>query len=64
MARALAPRHAPSARRTSSVLRIGPKPGARFALQAKAPEGMALRTVDLEMEFAAMGGEGPTAYES
>jgi len=32
-------------------------------LQAKAAEGMALRPIDLDMEFASMGGEGPTAYE-
>ena len=59
----LAPRGTPRPPANELVLRIGPKPGARFGLQAKAPEGMALRTVDLEMEFAAMGGEGPTAYE-
>jgi glucose-6-phosphate 1-dehydrogenase len=32
-------------------------------LQAKAADGFALRPVDLDMTFASMGGEGPTAYE-
>jgi len=59
----LAPRDMPRPPANELVLRIGPQPGARLDLQAKAPEGMALRTVELDMEFATMGGEGPTAYE-
>ena len=45
------------------VLRIGPQPGARFALEAKAPDAMALRDVHLDMDLAHEGGEGPTPYE-
>ena len=45
------------------MLRIGPKPGARLRLQAKDAEKPALRPVQLDMEFAAFGGEGPTPYE-
>ena len=59
----LAPRGTPRPPANELVLRIGPKPGARLRLQAKAAEGLALRPIDLDMEFAAMGGEGPTAYE-
>ena len=59
----LAPRGTPRPPGNELVLRIGPKPGARLMLQAKAAEGMALRPIDLDMEFASMGGEGPTAYE-
>ena len=59
----LAPRGTPRPPGNELVLRIGPKPGARLKLQAKAAEGMALRPIDLDMEFASMGGEGPTAYE-
>jgi glucose-6-phosphate 1-dehydrogenase len=45
------------------VLRIGPKPGARLRMQAKAADGPALRSVQLDMEFEEFGGEGPIAYE-
>ena len=45
------------------VLRIGPKPGAQLKLQAKDAERDATRPVQLDMEFASMGGDGPTAYE-
>jgi glucose-6-phosphate 1-dehydrogenase len=45
------------------MLRIGPAPGARLRLQAKDAETLAVRPVELDMEFASMGGEGPTAYE-
>jgi glucose-6-phosphate 1-dehydrogenase len=58
-----APRNAPRPERNQLVLRIGPKPGARLRLQAKHAEKYALRPVQLEMEFASMGGEGPTPYE-
>jgi glucose-6-phosphate 1-dehydrogenase len=59
----LTPRGTPRPPSNELVLRIGPKPGARLALQAKASEGMALRSIDLDMDFASMGGEGPSAYE-
>ena len=45
------------------VLRIGPQPGARLALEAKAPDAMALRDVHLDMDLAHEGGAGPTPYE-
>jgi glucose-6-phosphate 1-dehydrogenase len=45
------------------VLRIGPLPGARLRMQAKHAEEQALRSVQLDMEFAEFGGEGPTPYE-
>jgi glucose-6-phosphate 1-dehydrogenase len=45
------------------VLRIGPSPGARIRMQAKAADADALRSVQLDMEFAEFGGEGPTPYE-
>ena len=59
----LRPKHAPRPDPNQLVVRIGPTPGARLALQAKQPEGLGLRSVDLDMTFASMGGEGPTAYE-
>jgi glucose-6-phosphate 1-dehydrogenase len=45
------------------VFRIGPTPGARLRLQAKAADEFGLRPVDLDMTFGSNGGEGPTAYE-
>ena len=45
------------------VLRIGPRPGARLRMQAKAANDPSLRSVQLDMEFAEFGGEGPIAYE-
>ena len=57
------PRHAPRPEPNQLVLRIGPAPGARLRLQAKAAEAFGVRPVELDMEFASMGGEGPTAYE-
>jgi len=57
------PRDAPRPEPNQLVLRIGPRPGARLRLQAKAAEGFGLRPVELDMEFASMGGEGPTPYE-
>ena len=56
-------RDAPRPPADELVLRIGPQPGARLQLQAKAPDADALRTVPLDMEFASVGGEGPTPYE-
>jgi len=57
------PKNAPRPERNQLVLRIEPRPGARLRLQAKKPEGFGLRPVQLDMTFASMGGEGPTAYE-
>jgi glucose-6-phosphate 1-dehydrogenase len=57
------PKHSPRPEPNQLVLRIGPRPGARLRLQAKHAEEMALRPVQLDMEFAAHGGEGPIAYE-
>jgi glucose-6-phosphate 1-dehydrogenase len=54
---------APRPEANQLVLRIGPRPGARLRMQAKHAEEMALRSVQLDMEFAEFGGEGPTAYE-
>lgn len=45
------------------VLRIDPSPGARLSLQAMGTDESELRTVDLDMTFASMGGDGPTPYE-
>lgn len=57
------PKGAPRPKRNQLVLRIGPRPGARFGLQAKKAEKHGVRPVELDMTFASMGGEGPTAYE-
>ena len=58
-----APRHEPRPEPNQLVLRIGPRPGARFRLLAKAADEAGLRPVQFDMEFASMGGEGPTPYE-
>jgi glucose-6-phosphate 1-dehydrogenase len=57
------PKDAPRPEPNQLVLRIGPRPGARIRMQAKHAEEMALRSVQLDMEFAEYGGEGPTPYE-
>ena len=57
------PRHAPRPEPNQLVLRIGPRPGARLRMQAKDADEPALRSVQLDMEFAEFGGEGPIAYE-
>jgi len=57
------PKDAPRPEPNQLVLRIGPTPGARLRMQAKDAEKAALRSVQLDMEFAAFGGEGPTPYE-
>jgi glucose-6-phosphate 1-dehydrogenase len=57
------PKDSPRPEPNQLVLRIGPRPGARLRMQAKDAEKMALRSVQLDMEFAEFGGEGPTAYE-
>ncbi len=60
---AFLPKHAPRPEQNQLVLRIGPRPGARLRMQAKHAEELALRPVQLDMEFAEYGGEGPIAYE-
>ena len=45
------------------VLRVGPRPGARLDLMAQQADGKGLRMLHLDVDFASMGGEGPTAYE-
>ena len=57
------PKDAPRPEPNQLVLRIGPRPGARMRMQAKDADGHALRSVQLDMEFAEFGGEGPTPYE-
>jgi glucose-6-phosphate 1-dehydrogenase len=57
------PRDAPRPEPNQLVLRIGPKPGSRFRMQAKAADSDALRSVQFDMEFASFGGDGPTPYE-
>jgi glucose-6-phosphate 1-dehydrogenase len=57
------PKEAPRPEPNQLVLRIGPKPGARMRMQAKDAHEQALRSVQLDMEFASFGGEGPTPYE-
>ena len=57
------PREAPRPEPNQLVLRMSPKPGARLRMQAKHAEDDALRSVQLDMEFAEYGGEGPTPYE-
>ena len=57
------PKHAPRPEPNQLVLRVGPRPGARLRMQAKDADRDALRSVQLDMEFAAFGGEGPTPYE-
>ncbi len=58
-----APKDTPRPEPNQLVLRIGPQPGARLRMQAKEADGPLLRPVQLDMEFASMGGEGPTPYE-
>ena len=57
------PKDAPRPEPNQLVLRIGPRPGARLRMQARAADEDALRSVQLDMEFAEFGGEGPTPYE-
>jgi glucose-6-phosphate 1-dehydrogenase len=57
------PKDAPRPEPNQLVLRIGPRPGARMRMQAKAAGEPGLRAVQLDMEFASFGGDGPTPYE-
>ena len=55
------PRDSPRPEPNQLVLRIGPRPGARLRLQAKAPNEEALRPVQLDMEFAELRRRGTDA---
>ncbi|WP_173924387.1 glucose-6-phosphate dehydrogenase [Agromyces sp. Marseille-P2726] len=45
------------------VIRLDPATGVRIVLNAKRADAPKPRSVELDMEFAAKGGEGPTPYE-
>jgi glucose-6-phosphate 1-dehydrogenase len=45
------------------VIKLDPTTGIRFSLRARRAESRVPECVDLDMEFADQGGEGPTPYE-
>jgi glucose-6-phosphate 1-dehydrogenase len=45
------------------VIKLDPSTGVRFELEAHRADAMRVEPIDLEMEFAEEGGEGPTPYE-
>ena len=45
------------------VIKLDPSTGMRIVLNALRADAALPRSVELDMEFAAMGGEGPTPYE-
>ena len=45
------------------VVRLDPSTGIRLLVDAKRADGAHAEQIDLDMEFAAEGGEGPTPYE-
>ncbi len=45
------------------VIRLDPSTGVRIVLNAQRADAAIPRSVELDMEFAAKGGEGPTPYE-
>ncbi len=45
------------------VIKLDPTTGIRFSLLARRAESRAPEPIDLDMEFAEQGGEGPTPYE-
>ncbi|MFD4420896.1 glucose-6-phosphate dehydrogenase [Agromyces sp. NPDC058484] len=45
------------------VIRLDPSTGVRIALNARRADAPLTRAIDLDVEFAAAGGEGPTPYE-
>jgi glucose-6-phosphate 1-dehydrogenase len=57
------PRDAPRPAPDELVLRIGPDPGTSLRIQAHLDQEPRPRLVGLDLDFAAVGGEGPTAYE-
>ena len=52
-----------SSRPDELVIRLDPSTGVRITLNAKRTDAPKPRSVDLDMEFATQGGEGPTPYE-
>jgi glucose-6-phosphate 1-dehydrogenase len=58
-----APREAPRPDPDELVLRIGPDPGTSLRVQARLVDEPWPKLVDLDLDFAAVGGYGPTAYE-
>jgi glucose-6-phosphate 1-dehydrogenase len=45
------------------VIRVDPEPGMRIVLDARRADSTGPAEIDLDMEFADEGGEGPTPYE-
>ena len=45
------------------MIKLDPSTGVRIVLNAQRADAAMPRPVELDMEFAAMGGEGPTPYE-
>lgn len=58
-----APKGMPVAEANQLLLRIDPAPGARISLVAQQAHAKGLRPLELDVSFASMGGEEPTAYE-
>lgn len=44
-------------------MRLDPSTGVRIVLDARRADSAGAAPIDLDMEFAAEGGEGPTPYE-
>ena len=57
------PREAPRPDPDELVVRIGPDPGTSLRIQAHLDQEPRPRLVGLDLDFAKVGGEGPTAYE-
>jgi glucose-6-phosphate 1-dehydrogenase len=57
------PREAPRPDPDELVLRIGPDPGTSLRIQAHLDQEPRPRLVGLDLDFAAVGGDSPTAYE-
>jgi glucose-6-phosphate 1-dehydrogenase len=58
-----APMGTPRPEPNQVLLRIDPNPGARISLVAQQADAKGLRPLELDVNFATMGGEGPTPYE-
>ncbi|GAA1765147.1 glucose-6-phosphate dehydrogenase [Agromyces humatus] len=52
-----------SSRPDELVIRLDPSTGVRIVLNAQRADAPKPRSIELDMEFSAMGGEGPTPYE-
>jgi glucose-6-phosphate 1-dehydrogenase len=48
---------------TQMIVRLDPSTGIRFLVEAQRHESVEPEQVNLDMEFASQGGEGPTPYE-